>query len=62
MCPSILMKSATQYIDAEMIEISIYCREKNLKERNGRHRLDITVNRIRRRNSGKSNVVKQGRK
>ncbi len=56
------MKSATQYIDAEMIEISIYCREKNLKERNGRHRLDITVNRIRRRNSGKSNVVKQGRK
>lgn len=29
----------------------------DLKERNGRHRLDITVNRIRRENSGKSNVV-----
>ena len=56
------MKSETQYTDVKMIEMSIYCRETNLKGRNGRHRLDITVNRIRRRNSGKSNVVKQGRK
>ena len=57
LCSSMLMRLRIQYIDVKVIGLSIYFTRTDMKGQNRGHGLGITVNRIRRENSGKSNVV-----
>ncbi len=60
LCPTISIKLMAQYIDTKRTNKSIYCVMADLKERNGRHVLGTTVNKIRRESSGKSNMSNSG--
>lgn len=48
LCPSILIKSETQYIDMKKRKKTIYSAQKDAERQNGRYGFGITVNGIRR--------------